>query len=144
MFKNKLFINTLPQESKYVREQVFVIEQGFKNEFDDKDAISIHTVFYDNDSPIATGRSYETKVPGEYIIGRVAVLKEYRGLGLGKDIIESLEKALAEKHPKKITIIAQLHAQGFYEKCGYVATNEQALDENRPHIIMVKELNKNL
>lgn len=141
MFKNKLFFNELPKDSKEIREKVFVIEQGFQNEFDDKETISIHTVFYDNDKPIATGRVYEINKANEYIIGRVAVCKEYRGLGLGKDIVESLEKAIEDKHPKKITIIAQLHAQGFYEKCGYIATNEKAYDENRPHIVMVKEFN---
>ena len=141
MFRNKLFFNELPKDSKTIRERVFVIEQGFQNEFDDKDQISTHTVFYDNDKPIATGRVYETNKANEYVIGRVAVCKEYRGLGLGKDIVESLEKAIEDKHPKKITIIAQLHAQGFYEKCGYTATNEKAYDENRPHIVMVKEFN---
>lgn len=141
MFKNKLFFNELPKDSKEIREKVFVIEQGFQNEFDDKETISIHTVFYGNDKPIATGRVYETNKADEYVIGRVAVCKEYRGLGLGKDIVESLEEAIKDKHPKKITIIAQLHAQGFYEKCGYIATTEKAYDENRPHIVMVKEFN---
>ena len=73
----------------YVRRKVFVEEQNIPecDEFDGSDIGVIQAVVYDNNSPVATGRLI--KVENEMRIGRVAVLKEYRGTGTGKYLTRS-------------------------------------------------------
>ena len=69
----------LPEEAREIRETVFLVEQGFEVEYDDKDEISVHLVMYkDNNTPVATCRVFKSEKGGVYILGRLAVLKEYR------------------------------------------------------------------
>lgn len=131
-------VKGLPQEARYIREEVFVKEQGFLQEFDDIDKQAYHVVIFDGDKAIATGRTF---VEGEYyIIGRVAVLKEYRGKHIGRVIISSLEKKIKEVKGHKIKLSAQVQASGFYEKLGYHRMGAEYLDEHCPHITMIKEI----
>ena len=68
-----------------IREDVFHYEQGIDKSLmtDDKDREAYHCIIYDFGIPIGTGRLYEDDKG--YHIGKVAVNKEYRGKGLGKD-----------------------------------------------------------
>ena len=61
----------------YVRAMVFMIEQGFKNEYDDLDAKSWHVIIYDHGEPVGTGRVYQKD--GQWHAGRIAVIENYRG-----------------------------------------------------------------
>ena len=74
----------LQQDAKLIRTQVFICEQCITeaDEWDDQDLISQHFVIYDQDQPIATARLLENNS-----VGRVAVLKAYRGQGLGQMIM---------------------------------------------------------
>lgn len=68
-------------DARVIRQSVFVEEQGFEYEFDDIDETALHLVLYDeNDNPCATGRLF---FDGCMKIGRIAVMKEYRGQSLG-------------------------------------------------------------
>ena len=75
-------VNKLDRNIKSIRKVVFVDEQGFQNEFDEIDDSDnvVHMLLCYDDESIGTCRCY--KENGEYKIGRVAVLKEYRGKGL--------------------------------------------------------------
>lgn len=132
------FFNELSPDSIMIREKVFVKEQGFKKEFDDIDKNAIHLVIYENSSPIANGRLY--KENNNYIIGRIAVLKEYRGKHIGQKIVKLLEQKAKELGGTKISLSAQCHAQSFYENLGYTAIGEIYLDESCEHIHMEKSL----
>ena len=81
-------------DARLIRQQVFVEEQGFVNEFDDIDHEAYHAVIYTGGYPIATGRLFDEN--GEAHIGRICVRKAYRGRDLGRMIVEALEKQ-AEK-----------------------------------------------
>ena len=91
---NKFNINALTQKHslgltddvKYIREVVFVDEQKFLDEFDNLDPIVQHITFYYNNKPIACCRYFKAddNNNNSYQIGRIAVLKEYRGNGIGK------------------------------------------------------------
>lgn len=132
----KIF-DTLPDDAMMIRETVFAKEQGFSEEVSEIDSNSIHAVLYLDGKPVATGRTF---VEGDYyMIGRVAVLKEYRGQYLGKEIILKLEDIIKTKG-NKIALSAQVHAIAFYEKLGYSPIGEQYLDEHCPHQKMVKTL----
>ena len=74
------------------RIEVFVKEQGFRDEFDDIDAIAIHFVAYDEGNrPIGTCRIFTVDDPQIYLLGRLAVVKDYRGKGLGKVLLEQAD-----------------------------------------------------
>ena len=72
----------LQQDAKLIRELVFISEQNIpeQDEWDDQDAISQHFVVYDQNQPIATARLLANNS-----VGRVAVLKAYRGQGRSID-----------------------------------------------------------
>lgn len=131
----------LPQEAKYIREKVFVEEQGFENEFDDIDGFATHLVALDCGKPVATCRFFQKDDTQTYVLGRIAVLKEYRGLKVGARLIAEVEKALCGK-AERILIHAQVRAQGFYEKQGYMPFGDKDEEENQPHVWMTKTIGK--
>lgn len=130
----------LPEEAKYIRETVFVKEQGFTDEYDEKDATAIHFVMFDEGRAIATCRIFEKEEKGVYMFGRMAVLKELRGKKLGKKMIEAAQKYVSENGGKMIILHAQLHAKGFYEKNGFSAYGEIEPEQGCPHVWVRKEL----
>ena len=86
-------LNNSP-DARAIRQSVFVEEQGFEYEFDDIDETALHLVLYDeNDNPCATGRLF---FDGCMKIGRIAVMKEYRGQSLGSEVIAILEEKALE------------------------------------------------
>lgn len=134
------FYLELTADSILIREKVFVEEQGFKDEFDDIDARAIHLVIYENDAPIANGRIYRANNADEFMIGRVAVLPEFRGRHIGHKVIMLMEEQIIEMGGKKISLSAQSHAKPFYEKLGYLAVGEPYLEDLIEHIHMEKHL----
>lgn len=85
----------LPEEAKEIRTQVFMKEQGFKDEFDEVDNRAIHLVLFDEDEKaLGTCRVYFNEDKSCYSIGRVAVLKSCRGKNLGAELIKGAEEAV--------------------------------------------------
>ncbi len=132
--------NFLSDDAKIIRKQVFMEEQGFKNEFDDIDNISFHIVMYDENRPVATCRVYEDIVKNEYILGRLSVVKEYRGMSLGAKMIGEAERIVKEKGGTSIRLHAQCRVTPFYGQQGYKEYGAIEDDEGRPHIWMKKQL----
>lgn len=79
----------------FVRANVFVIEQGFKVEFDDLDKVSWHLTVYDREEPIGAARIYKGE-DGVWQIGRICVLENYRGKHLGNQILSTCEEKIRE------------------------------------------------
>ncbi len=132
--------NFLSDDAKIIRKQVFMEEQGFKNEFDDIDNISFHIVMYDENRPVATCRVYEDIVKNEYILGRLSVVKEYRGMSLGAKMIGEAERIVKEKGGTSIRLHAQCRVTPFYGQQGYKEYGVIEDDEGCPHIWMKKQL----
>ena len=132
--------STLPQEARRIREEVFVREQGFENEFDETDQRAFHLVLYDGEIPVAVCRFFPRGLCGDYVVGRIAVIKEYRGRKLGACLLREAEKELQAAGGKRILLHAQCRAAGFYEKQGYASRGEIDFDEDCPHIWMGKEI----
>lgn len=132
------FYNYLPQEAKMIREKVFVEEQGFENEFDDIDSTCLHLVIFQNHQPVGCARMFDDQ--GEMILGRIAVLKEYRHLHLGSYILQCLENKAKELKYTRVILSAQVRASHFYLKNDYEAYGEEYLDEYCPHIHMKKDI----
>ncbi len=131
---------TLPDEARKLREEVFIKEQGFENEFDELDSTASHLVMYDDDKAVAVCRFFYSEDKGCCIIGRVAVSKEYRGQKLGAKIMLEAERLIKEDGGTRIGVSAQCQAAKFYESLGYTKASEEYLDEHCPHVFMVKSL----
>ncbi len=130
----------LPEEAKDIREKVFVEEQGFKEEFDAADGVSVHLVLSDSGKPVATCRFFKGDEEGVYLIGRIAVMPEYRKKGVGASIVSEAEKLAAEAGGRESVVHAQTRASGFYAKLGYQPFGEPDDEEGVPHIWMRKAL----
>ena len=133
--------NELSKDAMLIREEVFMQEQGFKNEFDDIDDICTHIVLYDdNNSPVGCCRVYPDEAVGRFIFGRLAVRKKYRGQDMGRKIMEKAIEYLSSIGASYISLSAQVQAKGFYANFGFIEEGAEYLDEHCPHIHMVKEL----
>lgn len=130
----------LPQEAINIRTTVFSEEQGFKNEFDDIDKIATHIVLFEDNQAVAVCRVYYSEDKKCHVIGRIAVIKDYRGKAYGVKIVRAAETEIKQRHCNKIGLSAQERVSKFYEKLGYNKYGSTYLDEGCPHIWMEKEL----
>ncbi len=113
-----------------IRHQVFVVEQKVpeEEEWDGRDAISLHFVAYRDGVAVGAARL----LPDAHI-GRVAVLAEARGQGVGQHLVAAaVEAARTQGHPS-VELSAQLHALPFYEQLGFEAYGDDFLDAGIPH-----------
>lgn len=120
------------------RTEVFLLEQNIIcQDMDDVDYNSLHCFFTEERKVIAYLRAYYVG-DGVVKVGRVLTLTH--GAGNGKELMFKSIEAIKAKMPcKKITVNAQKHAIGFYEKFGFRVTSDEFLEEGVVHIAM--ELN---
>ena len=83
--------DSLHPHAMTVRNTVFVEEQGFVDEFDDTDKIAIHLVMYDGDTPVGVCRVFRDKEENAWLLGRFAILREYRGKSNGSALLAMAE-----------------------------------------------------
>ena len=124
----------------HIRQTVFVDEQKFEDEFDETDGVATHFVMFDGDNPIGCARAFFDENEDAYHIGRVAVMKEYRGQHLGEKIMQFAEEYLKNEGANRVTLSAQVRASGFYKAIGYTPYGEEYFDQYCPHIAMEKTL----
>jgi len=127
-------------DAKAIREVVFIEEQGFKDEFDNMEALATHIVAYDGDFAVATARFFSINKTQVFKIGRIAVKKNFRGIGVGKKIVLRCEDEIKRLGGLKVLISAQVRVQDFYECLGYVAVGDEYFEEHIAHIAMKKKL----
>lgn len=130
--------SSLPDCAREIREKVFIAEQGFTKEFDDIDKIAVHLVMFDGTVPAAACRIFKDSEQGLYVLGRLAVIKEYRGKQLGFTLLKEVEKYVKGNGGKGIVLLAQLRIKDFYKKAGFEEFGEIEYDEDCPHIRMRK------
>lgn len=130
----------LSDDAILVRKKVFVQEQGFVDEFDDTDGAATHLVAYDGDNPVGTCRIFTGNEPGVYILGRLAVTKEYRQHHLGARLVAAAEELARQNSGKCVLLHSQEQAVPFYEKQGYTVCSEMEYEEFCPHYWMKKQL----
>lgn len=118
-----------------IRTRVFVEEQGFSadTEVDDYDQMAVYALVYDDgDQPAGTGRLFVDR-SDRFVIGRVAVLKEARGQGLGDLVMRMLLYRALELGAGKVHIEAQLPVVPFYQKYGFQIDGGLVYEEGVPH-----------
>ncbi|WP_443073655.1 GNAT family N-acetyltransferase [Streptomyces sp. NBC_01429] len=134
-----------------VRREVFVHEQGVSEdlEYDGLDDRAVHVLAVRADgTPLGTGRLLHGPVaadrtggdPRVGALGRLAVLKSARGLGIGAALVRGIEAAAVERGLTAMDLHAQTHALAFYERLGYAAHGPEFLDAGIAHRAMRKEL----
>ncbi len=108
---------SLPNDAKEIRKTVFINEQGFQNEFDEIDNEATHIVLYDEDeTPVATCRVFWDSGMNAYVLGRLAVIGEYRGKNIGSIMLKEAEKYVQKKEGNILILHAQCRTVDFYKK----------------------------
>jgi predicted GNAT family N-acyltransferase len=121
----------------YVRKTVFVDEQKvpLEIEMDEHDPQCQHVLAYDqNNRPIGTGR-----LDPKGKVGRMAVLPQYRRMGVGSRILKTLIQYGRDKGLCRFYLSAQLHAIGFYEQYGFTRYGEEFKEAGIMHVMMQME-----
>ena len=124
-----------------LRRVVFIDEQGVSeaDEVDGLDGRAIHLLAWDGACPVGTARLLVNGDTGK--IGRVCVLPEARGLGLGAALIKAALDVLRGQAGVAVAYLgSQSHATGFYEKLGFVVEGDEFLDAGIPHRHMRRDL----
>ena len=121
-----------------VRQEVFIHEQGVpaKLELDEYDLLATHALAYLDGDCIGTGRLVGLG-DGQAQIGRMAVLAQFRGMGIGTQILEKLVRLASSQGVKLIILHSQLTAIPFYEKQGFQAQGSIYEEAGIPHRNMI-------
>lgn len=131
---------TLNSEVRAIRAEVFVNEQGYRNEFDEIDARAVHLLLRVDGEAAGCCRFFPDEEPGVWVLGRVAVRKPLRRRGYAARIVLEAVSRMKALGASRINLGAQRYATGLYEKCGFVPSGPVYLDEGNPHVPMSKRL----
>ena len=123
---------------RVIREAVFILEQQVpvELEWDGLDAGCLHVLATDSaGNPVGTARL----LPDGHI-GRMAVLKEWRGRGVGSALLRLLLAEAKKRQLSRVVLNAQTYAAGFYAKFYFQAVGEEFMDAGIPHVKMILPL----
>ncbi|WP_409509362.1 GNAT family N-acetyltransferase [Bacillus spizizenii] len=125
-----------------IRKAVFVEEQGcpVSDEFDEFDTLREdcrHILVYHENEPVGTARVRIVDHAGK--LERICILKPYRKFGLGKVIVDALERIVKEQGISAFKLHGQTQAAVFYEKLGYQTASEEFILDGIPHVLMTKK-----
>jgi len=120
-----------------IRHRVFVDEQGVPEalELDEFDSLASHWLARIEDKVIGTARMLDGGA-----IGRMAVLKPYRGKGVGKALINAIIKEAKTRQYPAVELGAQTHAIAFYETAGFRVKGPRFMDAGIAHQHMYLQL----
>ena len=116
-----------------IRQKVFIEEQNVTSqlEWDGMDEKAIHFLAFKNEKAIGCARAFVIK--NHMQLGRMAVLKAYRGESVGTALIEKVITTAKLNQLSAIYISAQCHAIDFYKKFGFEVTSDIYLDAEILH-----------
>jgi predicted GNAT family N-acyltransferase len=120
-----------------IRDRVFVREQGVPREIelDSDDQRACHLLALDAERAVGTAR---VVICGETAkIGRMAVLKRYRGRGIGTKLLKRAIQAARAQKAREIYLHAQISAIGFYETMGFRCRGPIFDEAGIPHRAMI-------
>ena len=126
------------KDLRHVRETVFVAEQQvpLEEEWDELDPQCRHVIARDlQDQPIGTGR-----LTPEHKIGRMAVLREWRGRGVGDALLVALMDQARSLGWTDVSLNAQVSAEGFYARHGFQPYGERFMEAGIEHQAMRRTL----
>lgn len=126
------------EDLRRVRETVFVQEQQvpIEEEWDALDPLCHHVIARDdNGQPIGTGR-----LTPERKIGRMAVLRNWRGRGVGDALLLALIEAARQQQWPEVSLHAQVGAEAFYARHGFLPYGERFWEAGIEHQSMRRRL----
>lgn len=125
------------QQSFRIRLRVFVSEQHVPREIeiDEADRDALHFLAYIGNKAVGTARLVMTDRRAK--IGRMAVLKTYRGKGVGTKLLERAIAAATRLGAQEIFLHAQVPVIPFYEAAGFKATGRTFDEAGIPHRKMI-------
>ncbi len=127
----------------FLRIEVFVIEQDCPyQDVDDKDKVAYHIFGTNKDNKtVAVARILPQEISyPEISIGRIAVDKDNRGTGIAVELMNECFQFIEQQFGKKpIRISGQQYLTNFYGRLGFKQVSEMYLEDNIPHIEMLKE-----
>ena len=136
--ENKLKIEIVKWIDEYellamIREKVFIEEQKVTSqlEWDGMDKEAIHFLAFKDKKAVGCARAFV--IQNRMQLGRMAVLKKYRGEGIGSALIQRAITLAKLNQLYAIDISAQCHAIDFYKKFGFEVTSDMYLDAEIPH-----------
>ncbi|MFB1011468.1 MAG: GNAT family N-acetyltransferase [Thiopseudomonas sp.] len=118
-----------------IREMVFIKEQGVtpEQEWDSLDATAIHFLAVEDGYAMGTARLLP-----DGCIGRVSVLKEWRGLKVGEALMRAAITEAEHRSLTRQTLTAQVHAARFYERLGFKIISDEFIEAGIPHVDMLR------
>lgn len=121
-----------------LRMRVFVEEQSVPPEIehDEQDARAIHALAWARDDLVGTGRLIVEEGRPVGTVGRMAIHPDWRGRGLGRDILDVLLSEACRRGLQEIRLHAQCHARGFYAKAGFEVCSDVFLEAGIEHVEM--------
>jgi predicted GNAT family N-acyltransferase len=129
---------TLQTPAAHVRTQVFVHEQGVPahEEWDVDDSTAIHAVlFHTNGQALGTSRLLQPQ-PNVAKVGRMAVLREWRGQGCGQRLLQAMMAIARDRGDREVVLSAQRSAEGLYAKHGFVSVGLPYDEVGIEHVAM--------
>ena len=124
-----------------LRIQIFIIEQNCPyQEVDGKDKLAHHLFFKNEmDEIIAVTRILPQGISYEEVaIGRVVVHEEYRGTGLGNQLMADSMNFVRDKYGEvPVRLSAQKHLENYYGNHGFKSTGKEYLEDGIPHVEML-------
>ncbi|WP_214629749.1 GNAT family N-acetyltransferase [Paenibacillus agaridevorans] len=123
-----------------IRTEVFVKEQGvpLEAEIDEYEGESSHVLVRYDGEPAGTGRVRSLDRVAK--LERICVREKFRKAGIGAAIMKELEAIAREQGLTKAKLHSQTQAADFYEKSGYTIDSDLFMEENIPHVRMIKPL----
>ncbi len=120
----------LGREAGAIRHEVFVKEQRVPEELelDALDPLSVHLVARRGGTALATAR-----LTPDGHIGRVAVLPEHRGRGIGQELVKALIGISLQRGDPVLELNSQTTAIAFYRRLGFEPEGPVFMDAGLPH-----------
>ena len=128
------------KELSKIRHLVFIVEQEVprEEEWDGRDKESWHWLA-SNALHLNIGTC---RLLPDGQLGRMAVIKEYRGFGVGTGLLKAAVIKAADLGFDKVYLHAQTHALEFYEHLGFTKTGKEFIEAGIPHFYMTQDLTR--
>lgn len=125
-----------------LRNEVFIVEQNCPyQDMDNKDLKAWHLMGMEENKLLAYSRLLAPGISySETSIGRIVSSTSARKTGMGKELMqESIDQIRNLFKTDTIRIGAQLYLKKFYESFGFIQDSDMYLEDNIPHIIMLRK-----
>jgi len=122
-----------------IRKSVFIDEQQVPKdlEWDGRDSECTQFLASHDSAPVATAR-----LTPEGQIGRMAVLRDFRGKGIGSRLLTAVLKQAKHAGYEQVFLHAQVNVIDFYRRHGFIAEGEVFIDAGIEHRSMKRVFNE--